>query len=252
MNDETLWADAVYEICRASSSSSCVDGEIVWRWSSWDHVVQDVYAEIPETYVDNITEYANKIDLNYYATAGTDWMHINSVDYNPLTDEILLSVHNFNEYWVISHDAEKVDSGIVRRVGNPAAHGETGDQQLYVQHDARWIPAGVPGAGNILVFNNGKNRGDGNYSSVDEYCDRDDCNRGDLVSSYSEGAGGNFYADHISGAERFASGNTLVCEGTEGRIFEINSQNQIVWEFNYGAEIFRASRYAADYSGLQL
>jgi len=29
------------------------------------------------------------------------------------------------------------------------------DQRLFAQHNAHWIPKGHPGAGNILVFNNG-------------------------------------------------------------------------------------------------
>lgn len=247
---DTLWAGAVYEICRASASNDCVDGEIVWRWSAWDHVVQDADSSITSTYVSNINDHSDKVDLNFFTGAGAaDWMHINAVDYNAETDQILLSVRNFSEYWVINHS--DASQGLVSRVGNPAAYGESGEQILFVQHDAQWIEAGSPGAGNILVFNNGTNRTDGNYSSVDEFCYQEsDCTVGEMVSSYSEGASGDFYADHISGAQRLANGNTLVCEGTEGRIFEYNSNQEVVWEYNYDSEIFRAVRYNADYSGL--
>ncbi|MFS1422758.1 aryl-sulfate sulfotransferase [Shewanella sp. 10N.286.48.B5] len=50
----------------------------------------------------------------------SDWTHINSVDYNAETQQILVSVHNFNEYWIINHD--ELNQGIVSRVGNPAAN----------------------------------------------------------------------------------------------------------------------------------
>jgi len=250
VSSDTLWADAIYEICRSSNSNNCTDGEIVWRWSSWDHIVQDVDNTITSTYVSDISEHSNKINLNFFNGAGaSDWTHINSVDYNPATGQILLSVHNFNEYWVISHS--EPSQGIISRVGNPAAYNGIGEQTLFVQHDAQWIEDGAPGAGNILVFNNGSNRPDGNYSSVDEFCFQgNNCTEGEILNSYSEGAAGAFYADRISGAQRLKNGNTLVCEGTEGRLFEYNANHEITWEHNYGSQIFRATRYESDYLGL--
>ncbi len=124
----TVWAGAVYEICRHSATNSCTDGDIVWKWSSWDHVAQDVNSSIPSTYVTNISDHPDLIDLNYVPGQSTtgfpDWMHFNGIDYNAAKDEILISVHNFNEYWIIDHaDSTK---GILARVGNPAAYGGTG------------------------------------------------------------------------------------------------------------------------------
>ena len=41
-----------------------------------------------------------------------------------------------------------------------------------------------------------------------------------------------FFSHIISGAQRLPNGNTLVVEGTTGRIFELDpSQTEIVWEF---------------------
>lgn len=71
-----------------------------------------------------------------------------------------------------------------------------------------------------------------------------------MIASYSEGISGEFYADHVSSAQRLKNGNTLVCEGTEGRLFQYNSSHEIVWEYNYGSEMFRATYYDSDYSGL--
>ncbi len=247
-----MWAGAIYEICRNNVSNNCTDGDIVWQWSVWDHVVQDVDNSISATYVANINEHSDKVNLNYFNGAGgSDWTHINSVDYNAETDQILVSVRSFSEYWVIDHS--NASEGIVARVGNPSAYNGAGEQILFSQHDAQWIDDSAPGAGNILVFNNGQNRTVGNYSSVDEFCHAGaNCSVGELVSSYYEGPTGDFYANHISGAQRLENGNTLVCEGTEGRLFEYNASNEIVWEFNYGSQIFKATRYLSDYSGLSL
>jgi len=250
VTDDTLWAGAIYEICRSSAQNACTDGDIVWQWSIWDHVVQNVDNSIIETYVEDINEHSDKVDLNYFNGAGgSDWTHINSVDYNVDTDQILVSVRSFSEYWIIDHSDSS--QGIISRVGNPAAYQGIGEQTLFSQHDAQWIEGSASGAGNILVFNNGVNRPQGEYSSVDELCYSDsNCTQGELVYSFYEGVSGDFYANHISGAQRLENGNTLVCEGTEGRLFEYDSNYDIIWEYNYGSEIFRASRYLGDYAGL--
>ena len=46
--------------------------------------------------------------------------------------------------------------------------GNVSDQKLFAQHDAHWIEPGLPGEGNILIFNNGRFRPGGNYSTIDE------------------------------------------------------------------------------------
>jgi hypothetical protein len=69
-----------------------------------------------------------------------------------------------------------------------------------------------------------------------------------------------FFSGHISGAERQPNGNVLICEGTSGRVFEITRRGETVWEWispfttpqgRGRTFIFRAYRYAADFSGLQ-
>jgi hypothetical protein len=50
----------------------------------------------------------------------------------------------------------------------------------------------------------------------------------ELVWSYD---GPNFYAMNISGAQRLANGNTLITEGPSGRLFEVTTDGDIVWEY---------------------
>ena len=40
-----------------------------------------------------------------------------------------------------------------------------------------------------------------------------------------------FVSHYISSAERQPNGNTLICEGSNGRIFEVTPAGEIVWEF---------------------
>ena len=62
-----------------------------------------------------------------------------------------------------------------------------------------------------------------------------------------------FNSPYIAGAQRLKNGNTLICEGGTGRIFEVTSSGEIVWEFiNPDRKaIFRAYRYGPDFEGFK-
>ena len=99
------------------------------------------------------------------------------------------------------------------------------------------------GAGHMLVFNNGGGRPDGNYSSVDEvvlpvdakgnYTRADNKVFGPDSATWSYTANNptDFFAPLMSGAQRLPNGNTLICAGFSGEIFEVTPSKEIVWKF---------------------
>jgi hypothetical protein len=128
----------------------------------------------------------------------------------------------------------------------------------------QWIRTGLPGAGNVLIFNNG----DGElrpHSSVVEfstplikdntYALEDDSAYGpvDLAWEYAPTDEDIFFSWFISGTQRLANGNTLVNHGARARVREVTPEGEIVWEYAFddGAEgphmLFRANRYPADH-----
>ncbi|MCP4424883.1 MAG: arylsulfotransferase (ASST) [Chloroflexi bacterium] len=267
LSDGELWPDSIIEVDPNTNN-------IVWEWRVWDHLVQDYDANQANYGV--VADHPELIDLNYRG-AGTkpgsaDWNHINAIDYNAEFDQILLSVRNFSEIWIIDHSAATAEAvghsggnsgmggDLLYRWGNPQTYdyGDANDQQLFVQHDAQWIPADYPGAGNILVFNNGNGRSDGDYSSVDEIAppvdETGNYNGYGPTSSewtYTADTPTDFYAANISGAQRLANGNTLICDGPNGYFFEVTEAGDLVWEYDHGNQaIFRVTRYESDYSGL--
>ena len=260
--DGELWPDHIIEVEPDGSG-----GTIVWEWHVWDHLVQD-YDATKNNYGD-VAANPGKIDLNYVmsgpAGGGADWNHINSIDYNAELDQILVSVRNFSEVWIIDHDTTTAEAAgsagdLLYRWGNPAAYdsGDASDQQLFVQHDAHWIGDGLVGEDNILIFNNGDGRSDGDYSSVVEIVPPvagDGRYTLGLPSApawiYTNAVPTDFYASRISGAQRLKNGNTLVCEGTAGHAFEVTTDGELVWEYTNAGEIFRFERYAPDFEGLQ-
>jgi hypothetical protein len=188
---------------------------------------------------------------------GGDWTHVNSVAYSADLDQIVLSVHAFSEIWIIDHSTTTAETAghmggrygkggdLLYRWGNPKAYrsGTNSDQRLFNQHSAHWIPKGLPGEGHLLVFNNGGRRPDGQYSSVDEivppvdpdgrYARKPGLAYGPdrAAWSYTASNKSEFFAALISGAQRLPNGNTLICSGTNGTVFEATPEKEVVWKF---------------------
>ncbi len=219
-----------------------------------------------------------------------DWLHTNAIAYHAELDQIAVSTLGNNEIWIIDHstttDEARGHSGgrygkggdLLYRWGNPFAYraGVEGDQTLFAQHNVHWIADGLPGAGHLLIFNNGRGRPEGNYSSIVELATPFDAKSGyalqpgepfgpaSPVWEYTAPEPKEFYSSFISGAQRLPNGNTLVCFGAKGIFFEVTADGEEVWRFVnpvIGPEgsshsgktkkpsniVFRAHRYAPDH-----
>ncbi len=123
------------------------------------------------------------------------------------------------------------------------------DLKLGHQHDCHFIDNG-----NILVFANGFHGGaDQMFSRLYEINPQTQ----QIEWSFEGTPPSSFFSANISGAQRLWSGNTLICEGAKGCLFEVTPDGNIVWEYvspftgihpQYGTTnwIFRAYRYAPD------
>jgi hypothetical protein len=244
------------------------------------------------------------MDINFTVMPGqrgnADWAHANAAAYNPELDEVILSLRSFSEFYVIDHSTTTREAAshtggrggkggdFLYRWGNPRAYraGTAEDQQLFGQHNPQWIAKGLAGAGHVLVFNNGDTRPGVKYSTVDEIVLPMDSNGRytreagkkfgpeKAVWSYAAPNQPDFYSSYISGAQRLPNGDTLICSGANGVVFEISPESKIVWQYNMpsfelpssrGAApaggrgggpnnnpraLFRAYRYSADFPGL--
>ena len=236
-------------------------GEVVWEWSVWEHLVQDFDPSKPN--YGAVAEHPELIDINFLlesinSRTPDDWMHTNGIDYNPELDQIMLSPRNFSELWIIDHSADTeeargrsggnggIGGGLLYRWGNPRAYGrgDADDQRLFWQHQTHWIPPGLPGAGNILVFNNGNEFRDYRryYSSIDEIAPPVDgygYRRAEGSAyppdepewTYVAETPPDFYAPVVSGTQRLPNGNTLIVDGTAGTIFQATHDGRIVWKY---------------------
>ena len=261
-------------------------GQIIWEWHVWDHLIQDYDAN--KANFGTVESHPELVDINFTRNDSSDWLHGNSINYNPDLDQILLSPRFNSEIWIIDHSTTTEQAAnhkggnankggdLLYRWGNPIAYraGDETDQQLFGSHDAQWIAPSLPGAGNIIIYNNGGTSfgRDGNYSSIDEitpplngfnYDKNNNEAFGPLTStwSYIESPEENFYSSFISGVQRLENGNTFIDEGENGRIFEVKTNGDKVWEYQNPvtnstvltqgdntatapqASLFRANRY---------
>ena len=244
-------------------------GEIVWEWSAWDYLAQDFDATKENYRV--ISEHPELIDGNFTTGKYWDidilaWMWINAIDYNPELDQIALSPRHYSELWIIDHSASTEAAptlkggnagkggALLYRWGNPRAyrHGTVDDQRLFRQHHTHWIAPGLPGAGNILVFNNGYELGLGEdppfYSSIEEIIPPVDGHGyrrdpgaayppAEPVWRYTAETPTDFYSRLVSSAQRLPNGNTLICEGMSGNVFQVTPDGKTVWKYVYPMDI---------------
>ena len=123
------------------------------------------------------------------------------------------------------------------------------DMSFGGQHDPQRLANG-----NILLFANGLH----SYAMHphSRILEIDPKNK-EIVWSYQANPRTHFFSGHISGQERLPNGNTLICEGSAGRFFEVTPARELVWEYvspHYfpGMDgdsvnwVFRAYRYAKD------
>lgn len=253
VGEQDLGVDYVVEVRPTGPAA----GEVVWRWSAWEHLIQDFDPGKPDYGV--VAEHPELVDLNYRlaeayraAPAGgyADWLRVNSLDYNPQLDRIALSVRNLGELWIIDrgtttaeaagHGGGKGGRGgdLLYRWGNPAAWGGEGDQELWWAHDVQWIEPGLPGGGNVILFNNGAGYpGNRRYhSSVEEVAlpvgaaaaARNGARR---VWRYAADPPEEWYSARASGVQRLPNGNTLICSAQQGTIFEVTPAGKTVWKY---------------------
>jgi len=279
-----LWPDHIIEVEPTGPTS----GDIVWEWHVWDHLIQD-YDSKKDNY-GIVEDHPELIDINFIPETSTvytmnDITHINSIDYNEDLDQILLSVNCFNEIWVIDHSTTTEEAAghiggnsgkggdLLYRWGNPQAykaHHNNG-QKLFHQHDAQWIDSGLPGSGNILIFNNGIGRPGLDYLSIDEIVPPVDeygnyyYNPGFAYGPdnpywiYTNLNLNSFYSSKMGSAQRLPNGNTLICNsylnGKGKQFFEVDSSGATVWTYNYPDNglliVFKIVRYSPNYSGLK-
>lgn len=214
------------------------EGEILWEWSAGPVIDEFGFSDAARETIANAGGFGNAFD----------WIHLNSAtwlgpnrwfdqgDERFAPDNVIVSSRTASLVAIINREGS-----IVWQLGpDVSASEETrGVRQIIGQHHAHMIPESLPGAGNILIFDNGGSSGfgapspiapsgSGVYARATSRVIEIDPVTFEVVWSYD---GPNFYSLNISGAQRLPNGNTLITEGAGGRLFEVSSDGAIVWEY---------------------
>lgn len=318
--DNELWDNLIIELCppyesldersldNAPRSSTALEGgralraTETWRWSQFDHLVQD--ADPTKKNYGRVGERLDKYDINYAPRGGKarcrnsippgrtspsglavfdpswklgktgerDWLHANSIAYDEQRALVLVSYCVPSEVLIVS----RATGDVVFRFGNPAVcrRGDPyADRVLYMQHSAQFVYSDP--ALRFIVFNNGI-APDRMWSTVDEFEITDErlnhivaepprpeppasilqavasskktpkpdpvpcvTTVAKLVWSHGPSVGKcySFYAHHSSGVHRCPNGNTLICLGTQGILFEVTRDHTECWRYISPVEV---------------
>ena len=239
ISSKPLLDDIVYEIDWG--------GNPVFEWHAADHVEEFGFdaAAREEIYL-----------------RGGDWLHANCVSWlgeNPWYEKgdtrfhprnMIFDSRNAGFIVIIDHQT----GDVVWRVGPDYSepNPEAAAGPFIGLHHAHMIPKGLPGEGDILLFDNGGSAGYGgpqggmskytrDYSRVVEF----DPTTVQIVWEYSP-ANGDFlpFSEWVSGVQRLPNGNTLITSGLNGMVLEVTRGRRIVWECDYsvGYPYFRMYR----------
>lgn len=226
---DMLYSDAILEVTP--------DKRIVWEWHEYEHLDMNHYNKI-------IT--SPDWGIGFYNTL-IDWTHTNTVQALPENKwydkgdkrfkpgNVLISLRQLDLVLIVDRDTKRI------------VWKYTGDWKggLSGQHESHMIKKGIPGEGNILIFDNGTTPyKDGIHAGCSFVLEVNPVTK-KIVWKYENGE--NFHSNFTSSAQRLANGNTLMNETAGGRIFEIAPGGEIVWEYVHLEE--KIKPYVTEWKG---
>lgn len=222
------------------------DGKVLWEWLASDHVDELGFSKAARDTI------RRSLEVNRQR-GSADWLHLNAASYvgpnrwfdagdqrfNP--DNVLLSSREANFMAIVDRRG-----GVVWRMGPDYRESPALQKlgQMVGQHGPHIIPKNLPGAGNLLVFDNGGAAGydapnpgsPTGVNAVGRMLSRVvEVNPTTFEKVWEYSIPGqqqtNFFSHYVGNAQRLPNGNTLINEGANGRIFEVTSAGTIVWEY---------------------
>lgn len=209
------------------------DGEEIERWSTYDHLddIKQKFDQRPflDTILDSMLAHGSADEIPETLAdrpeAGTtrrgrvryDYFHLNTITVLPETSlsktdsrfkagHLLVCFRNVNQIAVLEKGTWKIlwvwGEGVLDWPHHPTLLED----------------------GNILLFDNGMRRG---YSKVIELNPATGTIEWEYIGMPRE----SFYTYNKGSSQRLPNGNTLICEGNDGRVFEVTKNGEIVWEW---------------------
>jgi hypothetical protein len=216
------------------------DGRLVWQWYAADHLAE-IFSPATLKLV-RATRRPDYLHMNDMKPLGPNhWFRDGDQRFDPAN--IIIDSRQANFIAIVSRRTGKIvwKLGPDYPASDPSIRRTTLPQPvdaLSGQHDAQIIPDGLPGAGNLLVFDN---QGSAGYPAAElsiypssRVLEIDPVKKlivWQYTGASSERVVWTFHSSFISSARRLPNGNTLIDEGMNGRFFQITPAGEIVWEY---------------------
>jgi len=232
-SNPVMYDDVIYELDQK--------GAIVWKWVASEHLGDLGFS--PEALaIIHATKSLDFFHVNDMELVGPNhWFDAGDKRFAP--DNIIISSRNANFTAIIDHATGK----IVWQIGpsypgrNLLTHQDVVPgpiNQISGQHNPNMIAEGLPGAGDILIFDN---QGEAGYPAAEldplggtRVLEIDPTTK-QIVWEYSgrssQQPDWGFYSPIVGSVQRLPNGNTLIDEGTNGRLFQVTPNGDIVWEY---------------------
>jgi len=246
ISNKKLYDDIIFEVD--------YNGKVIFEWLASDHIKEMGFDQVARN---TMYRYPNYVMTRTRGVVGGDWIHINSASWLGPNKWYDKGDERFHPDNIIYDGRQTNTTGIIsRKTGKIVWH--LGPDYTLTRalrklqptvglHHAHMIPKGLPGAGNILIFDNG---GYGGFGAPNP-CAPTGLNNAlrdhsrvieinpitlKIVWVYDANKEGyrdkcRFYSDYVSSAQRLPNGNTLITEGSFGRFFEVTPKCETVWEY---------------------
>jgi hypothetical protein len=245
LGDHVIGDQGLYEVTPA--------GEIVWQWLAGDHLDEFGFSDagweaLRATVARDPDDPWGYLEMNSAKSLGPNRWHDAAPQSAFRPDNIVVSFRKANIIAII----DKTSGGIVWKLG-PYYDDAPGSQHQRInahkvprpvdqtsgQHNPHMIAAGLPGEGNILVFDN---QGGAGYPPApigiyagSRVLEIDPATK-EIVWQYTAEDSGlpswTFFSSFVSNAQRLPNGNTLITEGMQGRLFQVTPDGDVVWEYH--------------------
>jgi len=243
LGTKVIGDQAIYEVTPA--------GKIVWKWVAGDHLREFGFppagmAYLRERVRRNPPEPYGYLEINDMQVLGRNkWFDAGDRRFDP--ENIMIDARKGNVVLILSKKTGKVvwrlgpvfpgsEFSPDQRIGNKTVPRPV--DQISGQHNAHLIAEGLPGAGNLLLYDDEGGAGFppaalGIYAGS-RILEIDPVKK-EIVWQYTGENSGrptwSFFTSFVSNAQRLPNGNTLIDEGMNGRIFQITPDGDIVWEY---------------------